>query len=167
MARIEGRAKITSEITICLTEEESGDAERGQPLNYDDGWNHAIDAMSGIHADDLRDAALYQAPSRGVGAQGEGPKCGKFAASFIPRRGEYFSCVLEPNHEGECRPGGTCFKHGPYVGEPNRPPLCQHWPDCVEPAASQQPSEQRSGIEGMAESILQLIGNYIHDYLTH
>lgn len=65
-------------------------------------------------------------------------KCGKFAASFSPKRGEYFSCVLQPNHEGECRPGGTCVKHGKYIGEPNVTPCCHKWPDC---AASSSPLE--------------------------
>jgi hypothetical protein len=58
-------------------------------------------------------------------------KCDKPAASLNPRRGEYFSCVLLEGHEGECRPGGNCFKHGEYVGEPNKPPKCPHWPNCV------------------------------------
>ena len=57
--------------------------------------------------------------------------CSKFAASFIPRRGEYFSCVLPLGHEGECRPGGTCFKHGAYSSEPGKPPKCPQWPNCV------------------------------------
>lgn len=58
--------------------------------------------------------------------------CDRPAASFIPRRGEYFSCVLEAGHEGECRPGGTCYKHGKYSSEPGRPPKCPHWPKCIE-----------------------------------
>lgn len=57
--------------------------------------------------------------------------CGKFAASFIPRRGEYFACVLAPDHEGPCRPGGECFTHGKYIGEPNQIPRCPKWPDCI------------------------------------
>lgn len=50
-------------------------------------------------------------------AQKESVACGKFAASFIPREGKYFSCVLPENHEGgedECRAGGTCVTHGSY-----------------------------------------------------
>lgn len=57
--------------------------------------------------------------------------CGKHAASFIPRWGQYFSCVLPPEHDGECRPGGECVAHGPYVGEPNVPPQCPKWPACL------------------------------------
>ena len=72
-----------------------------------------------------------QQPSPPAQPSGETQKCGKFAASFIPRRGEFFSCVLAVGHEGECRPGGTCFTHGPYVGEPNKVPQCPRWPECA------------------------------------
>ena len=58
----------------------------------------------------------------------ETAKCGKAAGALIPRLGMYYACVLEPNHEGDCQRGGTCFKHGDYVGE-----LCPHWPDCMPP----------------------------------
>ena len=44
-------------------------------------------------------------------------KCGKPAASWIPRWSWYFACVLEPGHEGECKPGGTCHVHGEVVKE--------------------------------------------------
>lgn len=43
-------------------------------------------------------------------------KCGKPAASLIPRWGMSYACVLDKGHEGECQPGGNCFAHGPYVG---------------------------------------------------
>jgi hypothetical protein len=58
-------------------------------------------------------------------------KCGHFAASWIPREGLYFSCVLPEGHEGECRPGGSCKAHGEFVGLPHQTPLCPRWPDCV------------------------------------
>ncbi len=51
-------------------------------------------------------------------------KCGKYAAPLLPF--EYFPCVLDPGHEGDCRPGGVCVTHGPYVGEPGVPPVCPH-----------------------------------------
>lgn len=44
-------------------------------------------------------------------------RCGKPAAPFIPRWGMAFACVLPKRHEGECRRGGTCSKHGDYVGD--------------------------------------------------
>ena len=53
-------------------------------------------------------------------------KCGKPAKPFVPRWGMSFACVLDKDHEGDCRPGGTCFKHGPYVGD-----QCPQWPECV------------------------------------
>lgn len=52
-------------------------------------------------------------------------KCGEPTASFIPRWGMYFLCVLPKGHEGEHKRGGICFKHGEYVGE-----KCPQWPDC-------------------------------------
>lgn len=58
------------------------------------------------------------------------PKCGKYAAPFIAG-GPSWACVLDSGHEGECRPGGTCFKHGAYVAEPNVSPQCPKWPDCI------------------------------------
>jgi len=58
-------------------------------------------------------------------------KCGKPAASLIPRWGMSWACVLDKGHEGECAPGGNCVKHGPYVCKPNEQPKCPQWPDCV------------------------------------
>lgn len=59
-------------------------------------------------------------------------KCGKSAASYIPRWGQSFACPLPKGHDGPCRAGGNCFKHGPYVmGQPGVPPQCPHFPDCV------------------------------------
>ena len=53
--------------------------------------------------------------------------CGEFAASFIPREGMYFTCVLPKGHDGEHRAGGTCVAHGPYVMEhTGEPPRCPH-----------------------------------------
>jgi hypothetical protein len=58
--------------------------------------------------------------------------CGEFAASFIPRWGEYFSCVLQKGHDGEHRAGGECVKHGKYVMEhTGQVPQCPKWPDCA------------------------------------
>jgi hypothetical protein len=59
-------------------------------------------------------------------------QCGEYAASFIPRWGTYFSCVLPKGHEGEHRAGGECFKHGKYVMEHfGETPKCPKWPDCI------------------------------------
>jgi hypothetical protein len=59
---------------------------------------------------------------------GEPPVCNKPAATFRPRVGESFACVLTASHNGECAPGRTCCEHGPYIGEPGSTPRC---PKCV------------------------------------
>lgn len=51
-------------------------------------------------------------------------KCNQPAASFIPRWGMSFACVLPKGHEGEHKPGGNCFQHGEYVGRPGECPEC-------------------------------------------
>ena len=59
--------------------------------------------------------------------------CGEFAASFIPRWGTYFSCVLPKGHDGEHRAGGTCVAHGAYVmGHFGQTPRCPKWPYCID-----------------------------------
>lgn len=64
-------------------------------------------------------------------------KCGKPAASFIPRWGMYFGCVLDADHDGDCQRGGTCNAHGEFVGAE-----CPRWPSCVKqilnPTATQK-----------------------------
>lgn len=58
--------------------------------------------------------------------------CGEYAASLIPRRGEFFCCVLPKGHDGKHRAGGECFKHGKYVMEhTGQTPQCPQWPDCT------------------------------------
>jgi hypothetical protein len=67
--------------------------------------------------------------------------CGQFAAPFIPRRGEFYTCVLPKGHkpEGDHRAGGTCPVHGDYVMERfGKPPRCPHWPECAEIFVKQQ-----------------------------
>jgi hypothetical protein len=60
--------------------------------------------------------SLPQIGGRALIAQGA--TCNEYAASFIPRLGTYFSCVLEKGHDGEeHRAGGECFTHGKYVME--------------------------------------------------
>jgi hypothetical protein len=54
-------------------------------------------------------------------------KCGQPAASFIPRWGMSFACVLPKGHEGDHQRGGNCFKHGEYIGE-----KCPQWPNCIQ-----------------------------------
>ena len=49
-------------------------------------------------------------------------RCGKAAAPFIPRWGMSPACYLPKGHEGECIPGGECFRHGFYL---NSCPLCK------------------------------------------
>lgn len=55
--------------------------------------------------------------------------CGKPAASFIPRWGQYFACVLDAYHTGPCQPGGKCATHGKYASATGLPPYC---PKCQE-----------------------------------
>lgn len=38
----------------------------------------------------------------------------------------WFSCVLDRGHTGDCKRGGTCPTHGPYIGK-----QCAEWPDCL------------------------------------
>jgi hypothetical protein len=71
-------------------------------------------------------------------------KCGEPAASFIPRWGWSFACVLPKGHEGEHRQGGNCIKHGEYIGA-----QCPQWPECVKP---EPPSDKVQAIERMAET---------------
>jgi len=59
-------------------------------------------------------------------------KCGAPAAPFIPRRGMSWACVLPKGHDGEHLRGGSCFKHGEYIGE-----NCPKWPDCTAPVPAQ------------------------------
>lgn len=68
-------------------------------------------------------------------SRGTAEKCGAPAASLIPRWGMSFACVLPKGHEGEHRQGGTCFKHGEYVGD-----KCPQWPRCI-PNAISNPAE--------------------------
>lgn len=53
-------------------------------------------------------------------------KCNKAAAPFIPRWGMSWACCLSAGHEGECKRGGNCVKHGEYIGD-----NCPQWPACV------------------------------------
>ena len=62
-------------------------------------------------------------------------RCGAPAAPFIPRWGMAFSCVLPKGHSGEHRQGGTCLKHGEYIGA-----KCPHFPDCM-PAPVERSNE--------------------------
>lgn len=66
-------------------------------------------------------------------------KCGKPAASFIPRWGWSFACVLPVGHDGPHQQGGNCFKHGEYIGKE-----CPWWPKCTTPdgTISDAPAEQ-------------------------
>ena len=59
--------------------------------------------------------------------------CGKPAFPHIAGS-SYYSCVLVPGHKGDCKPGGTCFTHGEYVGEAGKAPFC---PKCAAAYASQ------------------------------
>jgi hypothetical protein len=46
-----------------------------------------------------------------------------------------YACMLPKGHEGECQPGGNCFKHGKYVGATR----CPKWPDCATPPIQRPP----------------------------
>ena len=85
-------------------------------------------------------------------------KCGKSAAPFIPRWGLSFACALDKGHEGACKQGGNCRKHGHYIGE-----NCPQWPLCVELQPSTTPALTRAKI--LAESdTLTVSGSQILDH---
>lgn len=44
--------------------------------------------------------------------------CNKPAGSVNPNLGLCFACVLTKDHEGACKSGGTCVKHGAYINWP-------------------------------------------------
>src|SRR5678815_2502735 len=88
-------------------------------------------------------------------------KCGKPAASLIPRWGMSWACVLDKGHEGECAPGGNCIKHGPYVCKPNDQPKCPKWPDCCMPEPSAPKVEPRKSI---AQTVRDAYNNYFTAY---
>lgn len=97
---------------------------RGEPVreNFTAGlasrWVHDVSNVV-CHASAIRALPATVSP-------GKVEKCGAPAASLIPRWGMSFACVLPKGHEGEHRQGGTCFKHGEYVGD-----KCPQWPNCI------------------------------------
>lgn len=42
--------------------------------------------------------------------------CGKPLTPLGDGERLWFSCVLPLGHSGECRRGGKCLEHGPYIG---------------------------------------------------
>lgn len=84
------------------------------------------------------------------------PKCGKPAESMIPRWGMSWACMLEPGHEGDCRGGGNCFKHGEYVG-----PQCPQWPDCAKPPFTAQQIESMKAVPSPAEDEIDALINEV------
>lgn len=56
-----------------------------------------------------------------------GGKCGERAEALNPRLGLYYACVLPKGHDGDHQKGGTCLKHGAYVGD-----KCPSWPWCAD-----------------------------------
>lgn len=96
--------------------------------------NRVVDGSGNFLGWDWKDALVRLSDhSRLGGAEQPKELCGKYAASFIPRRGEFFSCCLPKDHPGdEHLAGGTCFKHGRYVmQETGVTPQCPYWPDCI------------------------------------
>ena len=81
----------------------------------------------------------------------ERPKCGKPAASMIPRLGMYHACVLDKGHKGDCERGGTCFAHGTYLGE-----KCLHWPACT-PHIGATEHPDLDAIEKLAKDALPIV----------
>lgn len=58
--------------------------------------------------------------------------CGKPAALLTPFMS--YPCVLAEGHQDQCRPGGCCVAHGPYIGQPHVCPQCPRWPSCIKDA---------------------------------
>lgn len=100
-------------------------------------------------------------------------QCNEPAAPLIPRRGESFACVLPKGHDGPHRPGGTCFKHGAYVGEAGVPPRCPRGsegciPDDVKAEIAAQPTPAAvEKIEEMARAEYSQICTCGHSYKAH
>lgn len=115
-----GRTRDHEGGLLSATEKERSDSAHKY---LDDAW---IREMASREDGCLVSAAglvAYLEPVAPVEAK---EKCGKRAGALNPRLGLYFSCVLDKGHDGDCAKGGTCFKHGAYVGE-----KCPQWPNCV------------------------------------
>ena len=69
--------------------------------------------------------------------------CGACVIHFIAREGSFFPCALTKGHSGGHRASGTCFKHGPYVGDIGAVPQCPHWPTCAGIISSSASKEER------------------------
>jgi hypothetical protein len=70
--------------------------------------------------------------------------CGKATPYHLIAGASWYACVLDKGHDGECQPGGTCFKHGKYVGLTNGQVQCPRWPECV-PSAPASSRSQTAG----------------------
>jgi hypothetical protein len=67
-------------------------------------------------------------------------KCGECAVDLVPRWGWYFACVLDREHDGPCRTGGTCKAHGPYVSNAGEHG-CPQWPQCIKDIIAMENTE--------------------------
>ena len=59
--------------------------------------------------------------------------CGEPAAPMYPARGLSYACVLDPGHQGDHERGGTCGRHGDYIGE-----HCPGHPNCLVPSPERE-----------------------------
>ena len=94
-------------------------------------WMELPDAAK----DDWRKAVTAAAPF----LRGE-TRCLKPAAPLTAL--SYFCCVLPKNHDGECKQGGNCTKHGEYVGK-----NCPKWPACIKEIVRGQFLQEREGAQ--------------------
>ena len=69
--------------------------------------------------------------------------CGKATRYHLIAGASSYACALPVGHDGDCQPGGTCFKHGPWVGLTNGEIHCPKWPDCIMQDAASAGKEQR------------------------
>ena len=68
---------------------------------------------------------------RPVTPQAAAAICGEYVQHLIAGA-SYYPCALPKGHDGGHRAGGTCFKHGTYLGEVGAVPECPQWPTCVQ-----------------------------------
>ena len=85
--------------------------------------------------------------------------CGEFVKSFIAREGSFFPCALEKGHEGAHQMGGTCFRHGAYVGD-----NCPHWPTCATAPIPLQPPQTIAQLERTNDALLGALKSMIETH---
>lgn len=90
------------------------------------GWDTYVSAATVIISRHFSKFSLsFQIPG------GDPAKCNKRTAFHLIAGASWYACVLNEGHAGNCKPGGSCVAHGPYVCD-GYPIQCPKWPACVE-----------------------------------